>query len=62
MFCAMSLYGYTTERDLSGIGAFVMMGLFGVVIASLMNILLASSTLQWAISLIGMLVFFALTA
>jgi FtsH-binding integral membrane protein len=61
-FCALSLWGYTTRRDLSALGAFAVMGLFGVVIASLANLLLGSSTLQWAVSLIGVAVFSALTA
>jgi FtsH-binding integral membrane protein len=62
MFGAMSLYGYTTKRDLSGIGSFLIMGLIGVVIASLVNIFLASSALHFAISVIGILVFVGLTA
>jgi hypothetical protein len=61
-FAAMSLYGYTTKRDLSQLGAFLFMGLIGVVIASLVNIFLASPGLQFAISVIGVLVFVGLTA
>ena len=61
-FSAMSLYGYTTNRDLTGIGAFLTMGLFGVLIASVVNIFLASTGLQFAISLIGVVVFVGLTA
>ncbi len=61
-FGALSLWGYTTQRDLSSIGSFLIMGLFGVVIASLVNIFLGSSTLQWTISVIGVLVFSGLTA
>jgi len=61
-FGAMSLYGYTTQRDLSQFGSFLMMGLIGVVIASLVNIFLASSALQFAISVIGVVVFVGLTA
>ncbi len=61
-FAAMSLYGYTTKRDLSQMGSFLMMGLIGIVIASLVNIFLASSALQFAISVIGVLVFVGLTA
>ena len=61
-FGAMSLYGYTTKRDLSRFGSFLFMGLIGVVIASLVNIFLASSALQFAISVIGVLVFVGLTA
>ena len=59
---AMSLYGYTTRSDLSGVGSFLMMGLIGIVIASLVNIFVGSSALQFAISVIGVLVFVGLTA
>lgn len=61
-FAAMSLYGYTTKRDLSQMGSFLFMGLIGIVIASLVNIFLASPGLQFAISVIGVLVFVGLTA
>jgi uncharacterized protein len=61
-FGALSLYGYTTKRDLSPFGAFLIMGLIGIVIASLVNIFLASSALSFAISVIGVLVFAGLTA
>jgi uncharacterized protein len=61
-FGALSLYGYTTKRDMTGIGSFLIMGLFGVVIASLVNLFLASSALQFFISVIGVLVFAGLTA
>ena len=61
-FGAMSLYGYTTKRDLSGMGSFLMMGLIGIIIASIVNIFLASSVLEFAISVIGVLVFVGLTA
>lgn len=61
-FGAMSLYGYTTKRDLSGWGTFLFMGLIGVVIASIVNIFLASSMLQFVVSVIGVLVFTGLTA
>ena len=61
-FGALSLYGYTTQRSLSGMGSFLMMGLFGLIIASLVNIFLASSALQFAISAIGVLIFAGLTA
>jgi len=61
-FGALSLYGYTTQRDLSPFGAFLIMGLIGIVIASLVNIFLASSALSFAISVIGVLVFAGLTA
>ena len=62
MFGATSLYGYTTKRDLSKFGSFLIMGLIGIIIASLVNIFLASSALQFAISIIGVLVFTGLTA
>ncbi len=61
-FAAMSLYGYTTKKDLSGLGSFLMMGLFGIVIASFANIFIGSSALQFAVSVIGVLVFTGLTA
>jgi FtsH-binding integral membrane protein len=61
-FGALSLYGYTTQRDLSGMGSFLIMGLFGVIIASLVNIWLGSSMLQFIVSVIGVLVFAGLTA
>jgi len=61
-FAGLSLWGYTTQRSLSGIGSFMIMGLFGLVIASLVNIFLGSSSLQFAISVIGVLVFAGLTA
>jgi uncharacterized protein len=61
-FGALSLYGYTTQRDLSAMGSFMIMGLFGIIIASLVNIFLKSSGLDWAISIIGIGVFAGLTA
>jgi FtsH-binding integral membrane protein len=61
-FGAMSLYGYTTQRDLTGFGSFLFMGLIGIVIASLVNIFLQSSGLNWVISVVGVLVFVGLTA
>lgn len=61
-FGALSLWGYTTQRDLSGVGSFLIMGLFGIIIAALVNLLLQSSALQWAISLVGVFVFAGLTA
>ena len=61
-FGALSLYGYTTKRDLSPIGSFLIMGVFGIIIASLVNIFLQSSAMQFAISGIGVLVFAGLTA
>ena len=61
-FLAMSLYGYTTKTDLSKFGSFLMMGLFGIIIASLVNLFFASAAMQFAISIIGVLVFTGLTA
>jgi uncharacterized protein len=61
-FGAMSLYGYTTQRDLTGFGSFLFMGLIGIVIASLVNIFLHSNGLSWVISIVGVLVFVGLTA
>ncbi len=61
-FGALSLYGYTTKRDLSGFGSFLMMGLFGIIIASLVNLFLQSTMMQFVISIIGVLVFAGLTA
>lgn len=61
-FAAMSLYGYTTRRDLSGFGSFLFMGLIGIIIASLVNLFLQSSAMSFAISVIGVLVFVGLTA
>lgn len=61
-FGALSLYGYTTKRSLSAMGSFMVMGLFGLMLASIVNIFLASSALQFAISAIGLLVFAGLTA
>lgn len=61
-FGALSLYGYTTSKSLSGWGSFLFMGLIGIVIASVVNLFLASSALQFAISVIGVLVFAGLTA
>jgi FtsH-binding integral membrane protein len=58
----MSLYGYTTRSDLSGFGSFLLMGLIGIVIASIVNIFVGSSALQFAISVIGVIVFVGLTA
>ena len=61
-FGAMSLYGYTTRRDLSQFGSFLFMGLIGIIIAGLVNIFIGSSALQFAISVIGVIVFTGLTA
>ncbi|WGD29513.1 Bax inhibitor-1/YccA family protein [Ancylobacter sp. WKF20] len=62
MFGATSLYGYTTKRDLSQFGSFLIMGLIGVVIASVVNIFLGSTMLQFIVSVVGILVFVGLTA
>ena len=61
-FGSVSLYGYTTKKDLSGWGSFLFMGLIGIIIAMVVNMFLASSALQFAISVIGVLVFTGLTA
>ena len=61
-FGALSLWGYTTSRDLSGFGAFLLMGLVGVILAMLANLFIASSALQFVISVVGVLVFAGLTA
>jgi len=61
-FGAMSLYGYTTKKDLTGWGTFLFAGLIGILLASLVNIFLASPALHFAISVIGVLVFVGLTA
>ena len=61
-FGAMSLYGYTTKRDLTKWGSFLMMGLIGIIIASIVNIFLKSSAMHFVISIIGVLVFVGLTA
>jgi hypothetical protein len=61
-FGALSLWGYTTQRDLSGMGSFLLMGLFGIVLAGLVNLFMASSALNFAISMAGVVVFAGLTA
>ena len=61
-FGALSLYGYTTQRDLSPFGSFLIMGLFGIILAGLVNIFLQSSALSFAISAVGVIVFAGLTA
>jgi hypothetical protein len=61
-FGALSLWGYTTQRDLTGMGSFLLMGLFGIILASVINLFMESSALQFAISVIGVLVFAGLTA
>lgn len=62
MFGAMSLYGYTTKRDLSRFGSLLFMALIGIVLASVVNIWLKSTPLMWAVTYIGVLVFVGLTA
>ncbi len=61
-FGALSLWGYTTRRDLTGLGAFLFMGLFGVILAALVNLFLQAPVLQWVVSVVGVLVFTGLTA
>jgi FtsH-binding integral membrane protein len=61
-FGALSLFGYTTRRDLSGLGTFLFMGLIGIIIASLVNLFLRSSGLDWLVSVVGIGVFAGLTA
>lgn len=62
MFGVMSLYGYTTRKDLSGMGSFMFMGLIGIVIASIINMFMQSSAMQFMISVISVIVFTGLTA
>ena len=62
VFGAMSIYGYSTDRDLSKFGSFLIMALFGLIIAMLVNIFLKSSTMDWIISIVGVLIFVGLTA
>jgi len=62
MFGSMAVYGLVTKRDLSGMGSFLFMGLIGIILASVVNIFLQSSSLYWAISLIGVFIFVGLTA
>lgn len=61
-FGALSLYGYSTKKDLSGMGSFLIMGVFGLILASIVNIFLQSSALQFAVSALGVLIFAGLTA
>ena len=61
-FAAMSLYGYTTKRDLSGLGTFLFMGLIGIVLASIVNIFIGSTMVQFVVSVLGVIVFVGLTA
>ncbi|MGD0189686.1 MAG: Bax inhibitor-1/YccA family protein [Rhizomicrobium sp.] len=62
MFGVMSLWGYTTRMDLTGMGSFLIMGLFGIIIASLVNMFLQSAMVQWVVSIIGVVIFTGLTA
>jgi FtsH-binding integral membrane protein len=62
MFAAMGIYGLVTKRDLSAFGSFLFMGLVGIIIASVVNIFLQSSSVHWAISFLGVLIFTGLTA
>jgi FtsH-binding integral membrane protein len=62
MFAAMSLYGYVTKRDLTGIGNFLIMGLIGLIVAMIVNWFLQSAALDWALSVVGVLIFTGLTA
>ncbi len=62
MYAGAAIFGYTTKRDLTGMGSFLFMGLIGLVIASIVNIFLGSSILEFAVSVIGVLVFTGLTA
>mgnify|MGYP003324294013 FL=1 len=61
-FAAMSIYGYTTKRDLTRLGSFLMMGLIGIIIASVVNIFMKSTMMYFVISIIGVLIFVGLTA
>jgi hypothetical protein len=61
-FGAMSLWGYTTKRDLTGVGNFLIMGLFGLILASVVNMFFQSSMVAWVTSCIGVLIFVGLTA
>ena len=61
-FGAMSLWGYTTRTDLTGFGSFLMMGLFGIIIASVVSFFFHSAMLTWMISVAGVLIFTGLTA
>ncbi len=61
-FASLSIYGYTTKRDLSAFGAFLMMGLVGLIVASIVNMFMQSGALHFAISVVGVLLFAGLTA
>jgi FtsH-binding integral membrane protein len=62
VFGSMSLYGYTTKRDLTSMGSFLIMGVWGILIASLVNMFLQSSALYWTVSVLGVLIFTGLIA
>ena len=61
-FAGLSLWGYTTKKDLSGWGTFLLMGLIGIIVASIINIFIGSSAIQFAVSVLGLLIFAGLTA
>ncbi len=61
-FAGLSLWGYTTKRDISGWGSFLIMGVIGLIVASILNIFLQSPALYFAVSAIGVLIFAGLTA
>ena len=62
LFGGMSLFGYTTKRDLSGVGSFMIMGMWGLIIASLVNMFLHSAAMDFALSILGVVIFTGLTA
>lgn len=62
MFGGMSVFGMVTKRDLSGMGSFLMMGLWGIILASIVNIFLKSTQMDFVISVVGVIVFTGLTA
>ena len=62
VFLAMSIYGYTTKRDLTKLGSFLIMALIGLIICSIVNIFWANSTMDWIISFAGVIIFIGLTA
>ncbi len=61
-FAGLSLWGYTTKRDISGLGSFLIMGLIGIIVASLVNLFLMSSAIHFAVTVLGVLIFAGLTA
>jgi hypothetical protein len=62
MFGAAAIYGYTTKRSLTGLGGFLFMGVIGLIVASIVNVFLGSSTIGWVIALIGVIIFTVITA